>query len=297
MRAEWILVTMLAGGCGGGSPSSGELDARPDPGDDGGSGEPPIGEIVVLDGGGYGHLWSPPAVFGSLWGDAPPVWHTEVARDGACRVLAYQPGFCAACDGVCLAPDECRPWPDYLDAGTITVSGVAGDDVVLEPEFDQHYQTWGGLPDPLFAGGDEIAVDAGGGEVGPFSARVTAFARLTVPSLDEAGEAVLVDGDDIELTWPAPVAGARVHLYAHSGGALHGTPPEVILECDAEDTGSLVITASILEAVPVLGSGCAKMHDCAKLGIMRYARAAAATDRGEVVVTVGSGANYPLTAE
>jgi hypothetical protein len=297
MRGVWILASALAIGCGGGAPSGNEPDARPVSGEDGGSPEAAIGELVVLDGGGYGHLWFPPVVFGSIWGDAPPAWHTVVARDGACRVLRYEPGFCAECSGVCLAPDECRPWPVYLAAGSITVSGLAGDDVVLEPEFDKRYQTWGGLPDPLFADGAEVVVEASGGEVGSFSATVTAFPRLTVPALDETGEAALADGDDIELTWPTAVSGARVQLFAHSGGALHGTPPEVILRCDAWDTGSLVISAAILEALPVIGAGCAKMHDCAKLGIMRYAQAAAATESGEVLVTVGSGADYLLTAD
>jgi len=291
-----LLAAVLVVGCGGGSPSQGQPDARPAGGDDAGV-DGSIGELVILNGGGYGHLWFPPAVFGSIWGDNPPAWHTEVARDGACRVLAYQPGFCADCAGVCLAPDECRPWPDYLGAGAITVSGIAGDDLVLEPEFDERYQTFGGLPDPLFADDAIVSVEAAGGEVDGFSASLSAVARLTIPSFDDAGQAVLSDGADIELTWPAPVAGSRVHLFGHSGGALHGTPPEVILECDAEDTGSLVITSDILEAVPVIGSGCAKMHDCAKLGVMRYARASAATDGGEVRITVGNGANYELTSE
>ena len=291
-----LLLAPLVAACGGGEPPSGEPDARPEPGADGG-GDGPIGELVVLDGGGYGHLWFPPAVFGSIWGDAPPAWHSEVARDGACRVLAYETGFCDGCTGVCLAPDECRPWPDYLGAGSITIRGLAGGDLVLEPEFDQRYQTWGGLLDPLFAEGAPVSVEAAGGEVAAFSASATGVARLTVPALDEAGEAVLADGADIELTWPEPVAGSRVRLFAHSGGALHGTPPEIILECDAEDTGALVLTAEILEALPVIGNSCAKMRDCAKLGIMRYARAAATTDLGDVVITVGSGANYPLTSE
>src|SRR5688572_17130833 len=83
-----IFAMLLVAACGGGEPSAGEPDARPDPGGDGGGGEEPIGELVVLSGGGFGHLWFPPVVFGSIWGDAPPGWHTEVARVGACRVLA-----------------------------------------------------------------------------------------------------------------------------------------------------------------------------------------------------------------
>ena len=296
MAVRSLLALVLAVGCGDGSPSQGEPDARAGGGDDAG-GDGSIGELVVLSGGGYGHLWFPPVVFGSIWGDNPPAWHSEVAHDGACRVLTYQPGFCTDCAGVCLAPDECRPWPDYLAAGAITVSGIAGDDLVLEPEFDQRYQTWGGLPDPLFADDAVITIEAAGDQVDGFGGSVPAVARLTIPSLDETGQVVLADGADIELGWPAPVAGSRVHVFAHSGGALHGTPPEVILECDGEDTGSLVITADILEALPVIGSGCAKMHDCAKLGVMRYARATAATDRGDVLLTVGSGANYELSSE
>lgn len=292
-----MLAIALAAGCGG-EPSGGDPDARPDP-DPGDDAAPAAlaGELVVLDGGGYGHLWFPPIVFGSIWGAAPPVWHSEVASEGACRVLAYETGFCTDCDGVCLAPDECRPWPVYRSAGPITIGGVAGDDLVVEAGFDQHYQTWGGLPDPLFAAGDPVTMTAAGDEVPSFTASVAAPARLTVPALDEAGEAVLADGADLVLAWPAPVAGSRVRLFAHSGGAPHGTPPEIILECDAEDTGSLVIAAALLDAIPAFDSGCRKMHDCAKLGVMRYARAIAPTGAGEVAFTAGSGADYPLTSE
>lgn len=229
MRPVWILAgSALVAACGGGAPAGGgEPDSAPGGGDDAGA-VATAGELVIVNGGGYGHIWPPPVVFGSVWGSTPPVWHTEVAREGACRVLGYQTGFCDQCSGVCLAPDECRPWPDYLSAGAVTVRGLAGGELRLEPEFDQRYQTWGGLPDPLFADDAVISIEAAGDEVGPFSGTVAAVARLTVPAI---------------------------------------------------------------------GSGCAKMHDCAKLGIMRYARAAASTDRGEVALVAGSGADYPLGTE
>jgi hypothetical protein len=296
MRRSVLIGSLVAMACGGGAPSSREPDAGSPDGGDGGGGEM-AGELVVVSGGGYGHLWFPPVVFGSIWGDAPPAWHTEVAHAGDCRVLAYETGFCTDCDGVCLAPDRCLPWPDYLSAGTITVRGLSGGDVVLEPEFDRHYQTWGGLADPLFAGGAAISLEAAGEAVAAFGAEVHVFDRLTVPALDEAGQAVLADGADLEIGWPAPVDGARVHLLAHSGGAPHGIPPEFILECDAADTGSLVIAAALLDELPAFGSSCQKGHDCAKLGVMRYARAIATTEVGAVAFTVGSGVDYPLVSE
>jgi hypothetical protein len=297
MRRVALACVLALTACGG-APSSDGPDARPTGGGDaGGGGQAYAGELVVLSGGGYGRLWFPPVVFGSIWGDAPPSWHTEVARAGDCRVLSYEPGFCTACEGLCLDPDRCVPWPDYLSAGTVTIRGVAGGDLALEPELDRHYQTWGGLSDPLFAAGADISVAAEGDAVASFAVAITAQPQLTVPAFDDAGQALLADGADLELTWPAPVDGARVHLFAHSGGAPHGIPPEIILECDASDTGSLTIASSLLDALPALGNGCRKGSDCASLGVMRYARAVAQTDRGAVAVTVGNGANYELVSE
>ena len=283
-------IALLVAGCG--RSSAGEPDADPSRPD--APAGLTAGELTVLDGGGLGHLWFAPVVFGGFPVGGPPVWHQEIASAGACRVLAYQLDFCdPPCDGLCQAPATCVPWPVYRSAGALTVTGLAAP-LVLEPLYDHRYTTTGGLPDPLFASDATIAMSAGGDVVPAFTVDAPAVRQLTVPAFDAAGRAILVDGADATITWPDPDPSARVQLVAHSGGAPHGTPPEFLLECDVPDTGTLVIPRAAIEALPALSEGCPKGHDCAKLGIARYQRRSTTTDDGTVSLRVMSGIDYPV---
>lgn len=287
MRLFLVVLLRVLVGCGGAS--GGPPDAGIGADASGGA----AGEITVLDGGGLGHMWFAPVVFGGF-PDVASSWYTEVATAGACRLLAYAPGSCEpACTGVCVAPGECRAWPRYRSAGELTVDGLAAP-VQLAAPFDGRYVTYGGLPDPLFASGATISLAAAGAEIPAFTVSTGAVARLSIPAFDADLVAVLADGADTELAWPDPDPTARVHVVVHSGGAIHGLPPATFLECDAADTGTLAIPRAIVEALPGLGTGCTKGHDCAKLGVMRYHRAVVATAAGDAALVVGAGRNYPV---
>lgn len=283
-----IVLLGLVTACGGGAAVP---DADPQPDAAPGSF---AGELTVLDGGGLGHLWFPPVVFGGFPTDGRPVWHQEVLTTGACRLFEYELGLCdPPCDGVCLAPAECRAWPTYRSAGALTITGLAAA-LVVDPLFDGRYVTPGGLPDPLFASDASIGVSAAGDVIDAFTVSAAAVARLAVPAFDANGLAVLTDGSDLTITWPGADATSRVQVFVHSGGAPHGTPPQTLLQCDAVDTGSITIPQQAVEALPPLAVGCPKGRDCAKLGIMRYHRATTTTAAGTVTLTVGSGTNYAV---
>jgi len=280
-------MVVACGGPAPGTPHDG------DPGAPDAAGGAVAGEITVLDGGGLGHNWRAPVVFGGFPTD-PPAWHQEVVAAGACRVLAYEPAFCdPPCDGVCTAPNTCRPWPTYRSAGTLTIGGLAAP-LSVTPSFDASYVTLGGLPDPLFDSDATVTLDAAGDEIDAFSLSTQAVRRIAIPAFDAAGLATMVDGADLLLSWPSADAASRVHVLVHAGGAPHGIPAASILECDAADTGALTIPRAAIEAMPQLGTGCAKGRDCAKFGIMRYRRATTETDLGTVTLTVGAGVDYPV---
>jgi hypothetical protein len=280
-RVAFLLVAACSGGTGGPDAAPSAPDAAP--------GEV-AGELTVLDGGGLGHMWRAPLVFGGFPTE-PPVWHTEVLADGACRVLAYEPAFCdPPCDGVCVAPGACVAWPTYRSAGSITVEGLAAP-LVVDPSFDASYITFGGLPDPLFSPGATITLAAAGSEIDAFSLSAPAPARVAVPAYDAAGTVTLPD-EDLALSWPDPDPAARIRIIVHSGGAPHGTPPATVLTCDAPDTGSLAIPRAAIAALPSLGVGCIKGHDCARFGIARYHQRSTLTSDGLVFLTVAAGTTY-----
>lgn len=294
----YALAVGLGTGCG--ESSSGESDGGTGP-DGGGSGvdsgaDELAGSITVLDNGGLGTATLGAAVFGDFPEGGPPVWHAEVVQEGACRLLRYQPGFCQECDGVCLAPEECRPWPRFRSAGVLSVEGLATPDpITLEPTFGGRYQTSGGLPDPLFDPDATVTITATGGEIAGFELATPAVARLSLPAFDAGSVADLPGRGQVTLEWPEADPDSRVLLTVHSGGAFHGIPPEVLLECDAADQGQLTIPAAVMAELPALGLGCAKMHDCAALGILRYRRVTAGAGADRVSLMVASGVNYPVT--
>jgi hypothetical protein len=173
---QWVLraahgigCVALLSACGEeGVSGAPDADVGLDGGDGDADGGPEIGlagELTILDGGGLGHGWQAPVVFGQFPNGGPPIWHQEVLEAGSCRLVRYQAGFCERCDGVCQGQDVCRPWPIYRSAGTITIDGSAAGEMVLEPGYLNRYQTFGGLPDPLFEAIATIEVRASGAEI------------------------------------------------------------------------------------------------------------------------------------
>lgn len=246
-------------------------------------------EIHVIENGGLG-----PRTLGStIWAEFPqggtPDWHSETLRVGDCRLLEYEPGFCTpACEGVCVAPDECRPWPQYLSAGTLTFAGLT-QPLALDPQFDNRYLSFGSLPMPLFQPSSSIVATASGADVPSFVAASAAVSPLVSPL---RGQLVsLADGSDYSVTWQDPTASTRVRVTITKGGVFHGQPSPAIIECDAADTGSLVIPRAIIEAFPLVGVGCPKMIDCSYFSAMRYTTGEVTTSLGPVRMLVGSGFN------
>ena len=87
-----------------------------------------------------------------------------------------------------------------------------------------------------------MTVDAAGGDLPPFTARTCGVLPLELDAVP-AG----VEGTDLELTWTATDPGSRIRARFASDYA-HRLTPEVV-ECDAPDTGRLVVPAPLLDAV------------------------------------------------
>ena len=90
--------------------------------------------------GGEGYESSDVRAFFSLDG-VEPGWHVETMRLGDCRLLEYRPGFCDACNGICVAPDVCRPYPTGVDVGPVG----------LTTPFGEIGQSFGIVPAPMRA--------------------------------------------------------------------------------------------------------------------------------------------------
>jgi hypothetical protein len=250
----------------------------------------PFGSIRVIEsraspGGGVPEMAGAVVARFSPEGHHP--YHTETMRDGACRMLEYRPGLCPDCDGICVAPDRCVGFPEFLSAGDLTLTGLAIDlTIPFDPDVYPYY--WPGpLPAELFTDGAPVEVTSSGADVPGFVASTTAPVELDA-DLDEPYP--LVDGADVTLTWPAPDPASRIRLTIASPNGGHGAPYDAIIECDAPDLGALVIPRAMIEALPLItGMPCIVGNECPPAQLLRYRRAVAPIPpHGDVELMVGS---------
>lgn len=283
-------VFAACGGDGGG----GGADGAPEV-DGGGGGEGPRdrveGEIAVDEGmfGEGGEPWS--YVQASIL-DPRPQFMTLAMEAGACRMWTYQPADCGLCTGICDRDGICVPYPTPLSAGALTIGGVAGGDIVMEPS-EYGYYLPGAPPADLFAPGDEITASAAGGDQVDAFALAAAGVDPIAVDLVEGGEdgredtLRLEDGADLTVGWEPARPGTRVRLEINSNNGGHGLPVDAMIECEADDGGSLAVPREMIEAFPAkpYQNICAGI-DCPPSSLTRYRYDRAAVGDLEVELRV-----------
>ena len=177
-------------------------------------------------------------------------------KAGDCQLLLPRIPFCSTpCGGAaaCVEDDTCLPYPDGRLVGKVTARGLKtadGDTQFTMEPFALSYQ----IPEeltlafPPFAEGDAIRFEASGDDYSAFAIDakgVSVFELLSGPITLEPNKAV-------NLLWTPPLqAGlSRIHVsidISHHGG-IKG-----IIECDAEDTGSLELPSTLLTELLNLG--------------------------------------------
>ena len=266
-------MLVLLTGCGDSS----------DPGDSLDAGTPAVGRIDVTESTMLGH---PPrengAVSARFTTSGLPLWQVEDMREASCRLMRYQVGNCPDCwDGVCVKPDECRPFPTYVSVDDLSISGLK---IPMGFRYDEYagYRADRPLPPNLFDAGDSVMVSATGGDMPAFSASASAVAGLdaNIPA-DQEGTVLLRDGADFQLSWQ-PVAGDhRIRLVLNSATTGHGLPVEGYIECDVADTGNLVVPRALVEAFPFASTSpiCVGV-DCPPSFLTRYSRSTTGAGQG-----------------
>ena len=191
-----------------------------------------------------------------------PQRQIESARAGDCVLYEWEPSFCdpECTDGICH-DGTCKSYPELISAGTLR---VVADDALIQVEADAP-TFWG----PIYrseilavpAAGAQVAFCAGGDTAGGFGAILEAVPPL-LGALPDDGVLELADTD------------ARVRLTLNADNQNHGLPYRAIIECDSEDTGSLVVPQELVEAFPSVprppeNFACAGT-DCPRSQLVRY---------------------------
>jgi hypothetical protein len=178
------------------------------------------------------------------------VWEQR-DQQGDCVLRVPRIPFCdPACTGgaVCVEDNTCADYPPGLNAGQVTLTGVAtqaGDhSITLNPiGTSKTYQPIGVmLQYPPFAEGDAVSLQATGSDTAPFSIDGVGIAPLEVITAD----GVPFDRDQkVTLQWVAGAATIDSRIVVAVDISHHGGQTGEI-DCDTSDSGSLDIAAALV---------------------------------------------------
>ncbi|XYH96639.1 hypothetical protein ACMHYB_54175 [Sorangium sp. So ce1128] len=260
-------LSLLSLGCsstaadGAGAPDAGPPDGAPE--QDGATGDPArlIGAFQVRslpDAPAGGEATGSTSVIGKIYDGPTPsqvVWEVQ-AEEGSCQLLTPRVPFCnQPCGGsaVCVEDDTCQPYPTAHSAGAVTATGLnleSGEASLVMTPTANNYQPPAGakLRYPPADEGQPVRFEASGDYFGAF----TLEARGVSP-LDLLNDAIELEPDQaVQLEWTPPgqadISTIHVKLdISHHGGT------KGMIECAADDTGSLELPASLVTQLLDLG--------------------------------------------
>ncbi len=285
MKVLSILVLALLSSitCGGSHGGAGDNDGGNGDGDGDGTPdfEPVAAELRIIEttpiDGSTGIYSTINARFAS---SAPLNVHTEVDRQGSCRLLTYDasPRCNPPClNGLCTDTNRCEPFPARLTAGTITLSGLANDQTLFPDSLGNYFFD---STAKLFSPATTVTASIAGGDIDGFSQTLRAPSATSHLVIDGAGLGFpnFKRNTDFEFTWSNPDTSARVRLFMAADNA-HGQPSAAIIECDSPDTGSLTVPAALLnEFIDPQNWTCG---DCPTHRLTRYRSTTVSLSNGE----------------
>lgn len=186
----------------------------------------------------------------------PPRSWSAAANDGPCAVLKPSLSLCTpecTSPDVCVAEGKCQAWPSARSAGTVTVTGIktaSGESsFTMQPAgATKSYQPEVELQFPGFAEGDPIRLETSGGDFASFAVTSSGISPLALKS----GDLPLVRGQAVTVAWTPAALGASSTIHVKLDISHHGGTRGMI-ECDAEDTGSLLISGVLVGKLLDLG--------------------------------------------
>jgi hypothetical protein len=219
-----------------------------------------------------------------------PAFHRETMRAGDCALKTHTIASCtpACTTGLCVDTNVCEPFPEYVSAGRLTITGLRTA-IQIDPMQSWYYPD-GPLPADLFADDATVVASLAGATLPAMSISTGAVAPITPD----------ITGGTLVVPYPATTAAVvrwtpsggdeRVRLVLNANNRGHGMPFIAIIECDVADSaGQIAVAPAILDAFPETAawSICAGT-DCPPSKLIRYRRGATLVGEREVDLVVGS---------
>ncbi len=181
-------------------------------------------------------------------------------------------------DGACVAKDSCQPYPNAIDAGTVTVNGLKIANVKTPFTMDfivVGYQPVVTVDFPPFSEGDTITLAAAGkGTMPPF----TLMARGISPLALHNDSVPCGDHQPIDLQWTKATIPGISTIFVFIDISYHGGSKGKI-ECDCEDNGSLTVAASLMDSLKSFG-----ISGFPKVEVTRITTGANETAKAQIVI-------------
>ena len=178
-------------------------------------------------------------------GSSPLSASVVVAAEGACTLLRPPSFDCAEpCEsGTTCGPDgACVDQPVNVDVGTVSIGGLEAPVEMTARAPVWFYTHTGAMPHPGVWPDAVVALDATGGDRGPFAMTTGGIAPLEVDA-----DAVPLSRDaPTRVRWRAAVGDAWIHIDLNI--ANHGGTPGRI-ECDVADTGEHELPKALTDAL------------------------------------------------
>ena len=227
--------------------------------------------------------------FESAAGEVP---ETLVKEAGGCRY--YKAAAMKECDPPCKDWTEycgmdaaCHPFPQRVDAGVVTVSGLKPGTFTATPEDTFWYTVVPDAGGDLFDKDSLVTVSTTGGDVPAFEVTVPGVGTNVV---DWPVNYTLADGKDNEFAWEVQGDQATVELIIQTG--WHGAPPTAIIWCAAPDAaGKIVVPQEMIEMFPPAGGIGLFQHPC---WFQRVSRVLVDTPFGPASVSVTSQLGFSI---
>jgi hypothetical protein len=217
------------------------------------------------------------------------VWEAS-QTSGSCRLMKPRVPFCDPSCGsdVCVADDVCHPYPTAKSVGTVTVTGIengSGTEFSMDAIAGNYQPVGVAIQYPGFDASSTIKVTTSGGDFAPLVMEAKGIAPLVLA----AGTLALESSKPLSISWDAATAGATSKVHVKLDISHHGGTKGMI-ECDAEDSGSVVIAAELVTKLLALG-----VAGFPTIVVTRGTSGSAQTPSGKVALDVTSPVERAVT--
>ncbi len=195
----------------------------------------------------------------ATFADGPlPQQREESERIGSCRLTTFRASTCTpSCLGgsVCVS-ERCEVFPAQLDRGPLEWSWPGGQQTLTASATGGYY----GAGAALTTGDVVVAVDG------------ASFSAPIVESPSPEGDwtqalSARPAAESVTLRWSNPSPGARLRLHMTDCTGTHGGAAAAEIECEAADSGQLVLPGAFLDA---LAAGDWSRGECGSHRLERY---------------------------